>query len=204
MGFYRNFSAMPVAIKSAIPAPATVNFFAIGTWINKASLTLHSIEPASAAPATLPDFRVLYKGAHGLATLDKLKGVECDGVMYELSQEQMTKLDAMMNPAVRTQTRCKRVRDGRQMDCVVYIEDNSKTSKTIKDELPSKSYIDFIVQGMTEHSFDKKTIDKLALTRTDKGALSREYQALQYDAGLPSGHSRNWQTWLLPASASTL
>jgi len=31
----------------------------------------------------------------------------------------------------------------------------------------------------------KKTIDKLALTRTDKGALQREYLPLQYDKNLP-------------------
>jgi len=101
------------------------------------------------------------------------------------TEEQMTKLDAIQQPAVRTPTRCRRQRDGRQLACAVYAEPSDATVNSMKDELPSKSYMDCIVQGMLEHGCPKAGIDKVSAIRTDKAPPAREYMPLQYDNNLP-------------------
>ena len=69
--------------------PKVISYFAIGSMMNRTGMLRRDIHPLSSRPATLLDFRVVFKGMMGMAVAEEAVGEEFEGVVHQMPEEEM-------------------------------------------------------------------------------------------------------------------
>jgi hypothetical protein len=164
-----------------------VNYFAIGSMMNPKSMSLRGLRPVSSKPAILIDSRVVFKGAGGMAFCESAVGEEADGVLHEMTQEDMIKLDGIEVTYDRCQATC-RLYDDSIVPCTVYMQSQkSGTAKLmVEDKLPGERYIDIIVRGMRAVGVRQEAIENMLAQPVEPRKKAEDFLKLAVPEGTPT------------------
>merc|ERR1712147_393732 len=123
-------------------------YFAIGSMINRTSITNRKIYPSETKPAELLDYELYFFGRMGMAEALPKEGSSFHGVVHAVTEEEMEMLDKIESVYVRGAGKAK-LYDGTIVDCTVYTRENKERNADI-DKHPTERYIDIIVAGCKE------------------------------------------------------
>ncbi|CAF3054260.1 unnamed protein product [Rotaria socialis] len=131
-------------------------YFAIGSMINPVSLFLRDIIPLISYPAKCPDHKIVFRASGGMADIEHYSGSELHGVVHLLSDEQMSRLDAIELSYHRIVTDSINYQEQNHLVYIYKMNiDNQSTG------LPSERYIDIIVKGCEYYKVQPEYINQL-------------------------------------------
>ena len=121
-------------------------YFAIGSMINKTSISLRGIYPKVTKPAELMDFELYFFGSGGMAEALPKEGSSFHGVVHAMTDAQMKDLDSMEGSMKRMTGKAK-LYDGSVVEATVYTRPIDIERNKEVDFPPSQRYIDIITEG---------------------------------------------------------
>jgi hypothetical protein len=128
-------------------------YFAIGSMINPISLYLRDLTPLISYPAKCPNHQLIFRG---MADIEACPESEFHGVVHLLSDEQMTRLDAMEMTYRRIVVNSINYQG--QSHLVFIYKMNMENLPT---NLPSERYLDIIVKGCEYFKVQPEYITRL-------------------------------------------
>jgi hypothetical protein len=147
--------------------PSKLYYFAYGSDMNKEQIHARCADPKAVAMAKLPNFQLAFYGHSpvwdgALETVISASGQDVWGVMYELSLSDRDRLDvwhdARMDGA------------GASFHCPARVTDQEGKDYTVLfykmdfqgvPQIPSREYLDFIIQGAIDNDLPSSYIEKL-------------------------------------------
>lgn len=157
-----------------------IHYFAIGSMTNMTALALRDLIPISSQPAVLEGWRLVFRGAGGMATAEKMGEFETidqdaedypfngiHGVLHLLNPVQMKMLDEIEGGYNRVECTVNLYDGSTKVSAFVYTMDRSKWVTTgnngdkmhYKHELPTERYLDIIAQGCVSHGVEPAWVE---------------------------------------------
>lgn len=148
-------------------------YFAYGSNINMKQMKLRCPSVQFRSKAVLQGYRFAFplrskRWGGGVAGILIEKGEEVEGVVYELSEEDLERLDKFEGVDKERYYR-KKVKvvlgDGSSIEAWTFFPNSDKKSSF----LPSKKYLETILEGAREHQLSKHFIENLKSIKSKKG-----------------------------------
>jgi hypothetical protein len=131
-------------------------YFAIGSMINPISLYLRDLIPIMSYPATCRDYKIVFRGAAGMADIESCPGTEFEGVVHLLSNEQMTRLDELEMFYHRINVMSINYQGQSQIASAYQMKTNDQPVS-----LPTERYLDIITKGCEYYKVRPEYINRL-------------------------------------------
>ncbi len=162
-----------------------MNYFAIGSMMNKVSLKGRELEPIESHPAIIQDFSLHFFGKSGMAEAVACEGGSFHGVLHKMTASDMEKLDKIEFTYDRS-TATVKLYDGTVItDATVYVH---KTSMDFGDvhSPPSERYLDLLMDGCKQHGVEQSYIDWLKTHEVIPRRKPEEFVGFPLPEGLPT------------------
>ena len=171
-----------------------VEYFAIGSMMNKTSLAMRDLRPAKSRPAFLKDFELIFGTKGGMAAARPGLGYEMHGVVHRVTKEELLKLDKIEFLYVRERVEVF-VYDGDRLNvkesvpAFVYVFRPDMVAKDPKEYPPTERYMDILKEGAKHFGVDKdyisKTLSKVSFVPRKSKADMRSFKSLvSFDTSL--------------------
>ncbi|CAF4001959.1 unnamed protein product [Rotaria sordida] len=131
-------------------------YFAIGSMINPISLYLRNIIPLISYPAKCRNHKIVFREPSGMADIEGYPEGEFHGVVHLLSDEQMSRLDAMEPTYHRIVVNSINYQE--QTHLVYIYKMNIENQPTC---LPRERYLDIITKGCEYYKVQPEYINRL-------------------------------------------
>lgn len=142
-----------------------VEYFAVGSMMNKTSLTMRDLRPSKSRPAFLKDFELIFGMKGGMAAARHGPGCEMHGVVHRITNEELVKLDKIEFLYVREKVEVF-VYDGDRLNveesvlAFVYVFRPDMVTKDPNEYPPTERYMDILKEGAKHFGVDKDYISK--------------------------------------------
>eukprot|EP00092_Neocalanus_flemingeri_P011960 GFUD01012893.1.p1 GENE.GFUD01012893.1~~GFUD01012893.1.p1 ORF type:complete len:290 (+),score=81.73 GFUD01012893.1:147-1016(+) len=151
-----------------VPAEDVIEYFAIGSMMNKTSLTMRDLKPTKSRPACLKDFELIFGMNYGMAAARRSPGQKIHGVLHRITGEELVKLDKIETWYVREKVNVftyegEMSNDTQATQAYVYIfnpELVAKDPELFKEHPPQERYMDILKEGAKEYGVDKDYVSK--------------------------------------------
>ncbi|CAF4871022.1 unnamed protein product [Rotaria sp. Silwood1] len=131
-------------------------YFAIGSMINPISIYLRDIIPLMSYPAKCPNHKIVFRAPNGMADIEACPEAEFHGVIHLLSDEQMSRLDAIEATYHRIIINSSNYQEQNHL---VYVY-----KRIVENQLicpPSERYLDIIIKGCDYYKVQSAYINRL-------------------------------------------
>jgi len=151
-----------------VPAQDVIEYFAIGSMMNKTSLTMRDLKPTKSRPACLKDFELIFGMNYGMAAARRSPGQEIHGVLHRITAEELVKLDKIETWYVREKVKVvtyegEMSKDTEDAQAYVYVfnpELVAKDPDLFKEHPPKERYMEILKEGAKEYGVDKDYVSK--------------------------------------------
>ena len=145
-----------------------VEYFAIGSMMNKTSLTMRELKPSKSRPAFLRDFELIFGMKYGMAAARPCPGQEIHGVVHRITKEELDKLDKIETWYVREKVEVSSYEEVKSkvtetLLAYVYVfnpELVSKDPELFNEFPPKERYMDILKEGAKHYGVDKEYVSK--------------------------------------------
>merc|ERR1712013_20207 len=156
------------SIRIIITSMDEVEYFAIGSMMNKTSLTMRELKPSRSRPALLRDFELIFGMKYGMAAARPCLGQEIHGVVHRITKEELDKLDKIETWYVREKVEVSAYEEVKSkvtetLLAYVYVFNPELVSKDpdLFNEFPPKErYMDILKEGAKNYGVDKDYVSK--------------------------------------------
>jgi len=143
-----------------------IEYFAIGSMMNKTSLTMRDLKPSKSRPAYLKDFKLIFGMKYGMAAASRCIGQEIHGVLHRITKEELVKLDKIETWYVRDKVDVctyngDKSTDAEAATAYVYVfnpELVAKDPELFNEHPPKERYMDILKEGAREYGVDRDYI----------------------------------------------
>jgi len=143
-----------------------VEYLAVGSMMNKTSITMRGIFPMESRAARLPGYKLLFGMANGFAAAEKVDGEEMHGVLHRITSKELAVLDKIEVMYIRELVEVVPYVGDEEytpVQAYVYIFDPAKVVQNpdrFTDNPPAERYMDILKEGAKYFGLKKEFIEK--------------------------------------------
>lgn len=120
--------------------------------INPVSVKLRDLTPIRSYPACCPNWKLVFVGQGGFASIEKDESSSLHGVLHLMSRDNMSSLDKFESSYNRRPVLCRAYLPGQsksrfiEIEATAYVMDENKLDKSKPPKPPSERYLDIILK----------------------------------------------------------
>ena len=148
-----------------------IEYFAIGSMMNRTSLTMRDLNPSKSRPAYLKDFQLIFGMKYGMAAARKESGHTIHGVLHRITKDELVKLDKIETWYIREKVPVTEYHDGdmKNVDkegtlAYVYVfkpDLLAKDPELFAEHPPKQRYLDILKEGAKDYGVDEDYINNV-------------------------------------------
>mmetsp|Transcript_92321 Transcript_92321/g.211350 ORF Transcript_92321/g.211350 Transcript_92321/m.211350 type:complete len:371 (+) Transcript_92321:63-1175(+) len=164
------------------PEGESVWYFAIGSMMNKVSLSGRKLKPHKSFPAKLPGFRLDFRGEGGMAFAAIDPDSSMHGVLHLMSAKDMCSLDTLEMTYSRVQGMAEPY-EGEPICCTLYTNPTWEEPQPLGT--PTQRYIEIMVEGCRSHGVKEEWIERLLSNEAQPRRPASEFRKFEVPSGSP-------------------
>ena len=147
----------------------TVEYLAIGSMMNKVSLSIRGVYPKESRPACLPDYELVFAMADGFAAARRAPGKKLHGVLHRISSKELAELDIIEFWYVKEKVQVLPYQgawdasETLSVEANVYVFDPEALSADpdkFSENPPSERYLDILKEGAKQFGLDPAFVER--------------------------------------------
>ena len=187
-GILPNFLAANTTVRSSWKEDSdSVWYFAIGSMMNKVSVSLRGLTPLESHPAEILDFELEFL-AGGAAVAAQKVNSSFHGVLHKMTRKDMKALDKLEGGYQRIPATVRLYNSTILPHCSVYSYGKYMTrpGNISAYSKPSERYMSLLIQGCEQHNVKKSYIDYLRSIPSTPYRRPSEYKTIPIPPNLPT------------------